>query len=108
MVLEVEAEGREKGGVRGEALEAPVHDEALDEQERKVPDDDGDEEPCEGRGDPRQVGDPFLQGEQRPPRIAGTEMRKENFAARRGAIPNRRARTIVEPERDNPGKTASP
>src|SRR5512140_1870677 len=66
VVLEIEAENREAGGVRGEALEASLHDEALDEQEREVPDDDGDEEPHDGRGDPRQVGDPFLQGEERP------------------------------------------
>jgi len=68
----------------------------------------GDEEPRDGRDDRRQMGDPLLQREERPPRIAGREMRKENFAARRGAIPSRRARMIVEPERDSPGKTASP
>jgi hypothetical protein len=47
-VLEVEAEGREAGGVRGEALEASLHDEALDEQEREVPDNEGDEKPRDG------------------------------------------------------------
>jgi len=36
------------------------------------------------------------------------EMRKENFAARRGAIPSTRARMIVEPERGQPREDASP
>ncbi|MCP2500145.1 MAG: hypothetical protein NCA08_01045 [Deltaproteobacteria bacterium] len=36
-------------GVRGEAMEAPLHDEALDQQERDVPDDEGDEKPRDGR-----------------------------------------------------------
>jgi len=41
-------------------------------------------------------------------RRKGDEERK-NFAARRGAIPSRRARMIAgNPERDSPGKTASP
>jgi len=46
VVLEVEAESREAGGVRGETLEASLHYEALDEQEREVPDDEGDENPA--------------------------------------------------------------
>ncbi len=60
--MQVEAERREAGGVRGEALEASLHDEALDEQEREVPDDEGDEEPRDGRGDARQVGTPPSSG----------------------------------------------
>src|SRR5512143_3480010 len=54
VVLEVEAEGGEAGGVRGAALESARHNEALDEQERGGPDHEGDENPRGGRGETRQ------------------------------------------------------
>src|SRR3990172_8177602 len=66
-ILQVEAEGRESRGVRGEPLEAPLYDETLDKEERKVPDDEGDEKPRDAWGKARQAGDPLFQGEDRPP-----------------------------------------
>src|SRR3972149_1565463 len=66
-ILQVEAEGRESRGVRGEPLEAPLYDETLDKEERKVPDDEGDEKPRDAWGQARPAGDPPFPGEDRPP-----------------------------------------
>jgi len=55
--LQVEAEAARQAVYGAKRWKASLYDEALDEQEREIPDDEGDEKPRDGGGDAGQPGD---------------------------------------------------